>query len=378
MIYLDHCATTRAYDEVIDTIAQAMREDYLNPSALYKPAKDIKRKIDEAYNYIAQTLNCQPDELIFTSGATESINMAFKGLFYKYGKRLNKIIATSSDHDSSLDTLKYLKTQGADVVLLNPDENGFIDPAELESHLDDKTLLVSILHVNNETGVIQDTENLVKLIRDKSPDAFIHLDLVQAWGRMLLNLTEMNIDLASFSAHKIHGPKNTGLLYKRTGIFPDALIHGGGQQDAWRSGTEDYPNLAGLAKAVEIQTNNFDSHKEQVKRLREILIPGLENLGAVVNFPDSIEEIVSISFPGQRAETILHMLEYEDVYVATSSACNAKSGEISHVLKAMKMNDEQARGTIRISLDASNTEEEMHETIAIFDKVITQLKDWGF
>lgn len=378
MIYLDHAATTKPHKEVIEAMTTAMREDYFNPAALYKPAKDISRKIETAYGLIAQSLNTDAEELVFTSGATEATNMAIKGMFYKYGERLNKIIASSADHDATLSTLKYLERQGAEVVLLNPRKDGSLDLNELESHLDDKTLLVSILDVNNETGVVQDMENISAIVRRKAPQAFIHADLVQSWGRLKLNLKEMDIDLASFSGHKIHGPKSTGLLYVREGVYPDALIHGGGQQNGLRSGTEDFPLLMGLAQAAHLLETKFEANKSQVKKLRKILVPGLVSLGATINFPGAVDEILSISFPGQRAETVLHMLEAEGLFVATSSACNAKSGEISHVLKALNMDNKQAEGTIRISLDASNTEEEMHEAVRIFTSVIEQLKDWGF
>ena len=377
MPYFDHAASTKPYDAVVDLISETMKNDFYNPASLYKPAKDLSRKMAAAYNNVANNLNCSATELIQTSGATESTNMAFKGLYSRYGHRLKKIIASSADHDASLNTLKYLKTKGAEVVLLDPDKNGLLNLSELEDVLDENTLLVSILYVNNETGVVQDLNKLSHIIRKNAPQAYIHADLVQALGKVKIDLKELDIDLASFSGHKIHGPKSSGLLYIRDKVYPEALIHGGGQQNGLRSGTEDWPLLSGLSLSVELACRNIDINNEKVWNLRQKLLPKLIELGAIVNFPNSIPQILSVSFPKYRAETLLHMLEANEIYLSTSSACNAKSSQISHVLQACKMNREQAEGTLRISLDQSNTEEEIDELIEVFRRIIKQMEDWG-
>ncbi|AVM42146.1 cysteine desulfurase family protein [Fastidiosipila sanguinis] len=377
MPYFDHAATTKPLDSVITTISKSMERDYYNPASLYDAAKDVEKKIKNAYIEIAKTLNCTPDELIQTSGATESTNMAFKGLFTKYGHRLNKIIASAADHDASLNTLKFLEAKGAEVVLLKPNKDGLLDLDELKSHLDSKTLLVSILHTNNETGVVQDLNAISKIVREHAEQAFIHADLVQSWGKVELNLNSLDIDLASFSGHKIHGPKSTGLLYIRSQTYPEALIHGGGQQNGWRSGTEDWPLLSGLTEAAKSIYTNFEENNTKVSELRDFLVPELKSLGATINFPNAIPHILSISFPKYRGETLLHMLASEGVYVSTSSACNAKSAAVSHVLTACNMDRKQAEGTLRISLDSSNTIEEAEELLKAMRKVIQQMIDWG-
>lgn len=376
MIYLDHAATTRPYPEVVETVCQAMGEDFWNPSSMYKPSREIARRMKDAMIRLAMGLGCEPDELIQTSCATEATNMALKGLFSRSGRRLNTIIATEADHDATLETLRYLEGQGARVILLKPTREGLIDPEELEKALDEKTLAVSILYVNNETGVCQPLETLTGLIRSKAPQAFIHADMVQAWGKLPLNLKRSGVDLASFSAHKIHGPKGVGLLYKSQKTMPDPLIHGGGQQRGWRSGTENWASLAGMAKASELQFLSFEERKAKVTDLSRKLREGLTELGAVLSFPDALPEITSASFPGLRGETLLHMLEDEEIYVSTSSACQSGSGAISHVLKACRMDKKKAQGTLRISVDAANTAEEIDTFLRVLRLKLDQLKAW--
>ena len=265
MIYLDHSATTKPYKEVCDTVCRALREDFWNPASMYRPAAAVAGKMKTAFASLASDLGCEPSELIQTSCATEASNMALKGLFSRYGTRLNTIIATEADHDATLSTLNYLEQHGARIILLKPLKNGLIDPDDLEHVLDERTLCVSLLWVNNETGVVQDLETLCKVIRRKAPECFIHADMVQAWGKIDFSLQDLDVDLASFSAHKIHGPKGTGLLYKRKKVIPDVLIHGGGQQNGWRSGTENWPLLAGMAKASAMQKESFARRKERVR-----------------------------------------------------------------------------------------------------------------
>lgn len=377
MIYLDHCATTKPCPEAVAAVTQAMTEDFWNPSSMYKPARGIARKMEAAFRSLAADLGCEPDELIQTSCATEASNMALKGLYSRYGSRLNTIIASEADHDATLATLKYLGQQGARIILLKPLKNGLLDPDDLAHVLDERSLCVSVLTVNNETGVKQDLAALNEVIRRKAPQCYIHADMVQAWGKCAFQLSKMDIDLASFSAHKIHGPKGVGLLYKRRKVTPDIFIHGGGQQHGWRSGTENWPLLAGMAAASSVQSKTFAARHEKVCRLHERLIRGLQETGAVISFPAAIEAIVSVSWPGLKAETLLHMLEEEEVYVSTSSACQAGSGAVSHVLKACRMDKKQAEGTLRLSLDAENTEDEIDRFLEILGRQLARLKTWG-
>ena len=376
MIYLDHAATTKAYPEVIQAMKKAMEEDYFNPASKYKAARAVEKKIKACYKDLAKLFNVKPEELIQTSGSSESTNTVFKGLYQRYHKRLNKIIVSKADHDASIETAKYLEEQGAEVVYLDVDRDGQIDKKQLAQALDENTLLVSILLVNNETGVIQDIDALSKLIRSRAKNAYIHADLTQAWGKLELDLSEMDIDFASFSAHKIHGPKGTGLLYKKEGVYLDPLIHGGGQQDNLRSGTENYPALLGMTIAAKKQAQDFSENRLKVQELNDYLSPKLEALGAIINFKEAVPEILSVSFPNYRAETLLNILEAHDIYLASSSACNAKNADISHVLKASKMDRLQAQGTIRISLDPSNTKDELAKLVEVLDEALETLKAW--
>lgn len=376
MIYLDHCATTRPYSEVVTAVSTATAADFWNPSSMYRPAKALDRRRQAALQSLASLLGCQAEELIQTSCATESTNMALKGLFARYGKRLDRIICCASDHDATLATCDYLATHGADIIRLKPRADGRIDPADLVDALNDRTLLVSILHVNNETGVVQDLETLVPLIREHAPKAFIHGDLVQSWGRIRFSLRRLDLDLASFSAHKIHGPKGVGLLYRKAKVLPDPLIHGGGQQKGWRSGTDNWPLLHGMQIAAEIQAESFVQRKAKVNAHRAYLSKELTKLGAVFNFTDTVAEICSVSFPGLRGETILHMLEEEEIYLSTASACQTGSGKVSHVLQACGVPLDRAQGTLRISLDALNTEAELEYLVQTLKAKLEQLRQW--
>lgn len=376
MIYLDHAATTKPYPEVTEAVRAAMAEDFYNPSSLYRPAKAVEKQEQRAFATLAETLGCEPEELVQTSSATEATNHALKGLFSRYGKRLNRIIATASDHDATLSTLTYLAAHGADVVLLTPGRDGLIDPAKLSSALTDKTLAVSLLLVNNESGVVQDFASLIPLIRERAPKAYVHADLVQAWGKMKVNLHALDVDLASFSAHKIHGPKGVGLLYHKKSVLPDPLIHGGGQQKGFRSGTDNWPLLSGMAVAAAGQDATLAERLEKILKSRTYLEIELQKLGGVVNFPGSVPAIMSVAFPGLKGETLVHMLEEQDIYLSTSSACHAGS-KASHVLRACKVPAEQAAGTLRISLDAENSREELETFVKTLSACIEQLKRWA-
>lgn len=376
MIYLDHSATSKMYPEVIDAVHRSMKEDFFNPASLYKSGKDLQRKMDDCFASLANILGCSAKELIQTSGATESINTALKGLYSWHGKRLNRFVALASDHDASLSCLKYLEKKGAEVILLKPNRDGSIPEDQLLESLTDKVLCVSLLYVNNESGILLDINRIVSLIRKHAPQAYIHGDFVQAWGKISFQLDQLDIDLASFSGHKIHGPKGVGLLYVRDGILLDPLIHGGGQQDGRRSGTDNLALLEGITIAAQIQKESFQARKEKVFALHEQLLSGLKELGAVENFPNAIPEIISISFPNLRGETLLHMLEENEIYLSTSSACQSRSARISHVLLACGVDRKQAEGSLRISISAENTEAEIQEFLEVLKQQVQLLNSW--
>lgn len=376
MIYLDHAATTKPYPEVLDVMRRSAEEEFFNPASAYKVAKDLGRSMQDAFRSLAEDLSCKPENLVHTSSATEATNHILKGLYGTYGKRLNHFVCLESDHDATLQTCKYLEQTGAKVSYIKPQRNGQILDEDLIQVLNDKTLCVSLLYVNNESGIVLDIDHLSSIIRQFAPNAFIHADLVQAWGKIPLALNQLDIDFASFSAHKIHGPKGSGLLYKRTHKTIDSLIHGGSQQGNWRAGTENLSTLKAMALASKIQCKTFADRKSKVKDYANIVKDTVLNLEGEINFPNSIPEILNVSFPGLRGETILHMLEAKEVYVSTSSACNAKSGTISHVLKACSIPQEVAQGSIRISLDATNTLDEIENFCMILEQEINTLRQW--
>jgi cysteine desulfurase len=377
VIYLDHTATTKPYPEVIETLAVAMKEDYYNPASMYQAGLKLARARKDLFNQLGEDLGCSGENLIQTSGATESTNMAFKGLYSKYGKRLNELVVLRSDHHATLETAKFLESQGAKVHYLEPDCQGHLPPERLLRVLNDRTLLVSLLYVNNESGTILNLPELVSLIRQNAPQAFIHGDLVQAWGKLPINLESMDLDLASFSGHKIHGPKSIGLLYRKDKCYPDPLIHGGGQQNNWRSGTEDYPLLKALTTASKLHVGSMEESRAIVKNYAEILHETVHKLGGKVNFPEALPEIQSISFPGMRGQTLMNMLEKAGALVSTSSACQARNAGVSHVLLAMGVDRKDAEGTLRISLDRTNTLEEIKTFCKILEDQVTLLRKWG-
>lgn len=377
MIYLDHTATTKPYPEVIKTLAETMGENYYNPASMYQAGLKIARARRNLFNQLGQDLGCTGENLIQTSGATESTNMAFKGLYSKYGKRLNELVVLRSDHHATLETAQFLESQGAKVHYLEPDRQGHLRPERLLRVLNDKTLLVSLLYVNNESGTILNLPELVSLIRQNAPQAFIHGDLVQAWGKLPINLEAMNLDLASFSGHKIHGPKSIGLLYRKDKCYPDALIHGGGQQNNWRSGTEDYPLLKALAVASKKHVGTMEESRPVLDNYVRILHETVRKLGGLINFPNALPEIQSIAFPGLRGQTLMNMLEKSGALVSTSSACQAKNTGVSHVLSAMGVDREEAEGTLRISLDRTNTLEEIKTFCKILEEQVNLLRKWG-
>lgn len=376
MIYLDHAATTKPYKEVTEVQALSMDEEFFNPSSSYKVAKDLARKITSEFQSLAQDLDCSPDELIHTSGATEASNHVIKGLFQQYGRRLNHFVCLASDHDCTLKPLESIESLGAQVSYLKPTKETKYDLEELSSVLNNKTLLVNILYVNNESGTLQAIEKICALIRERAANAFILGDFVQAWGKVEFSMRKIDVDFAIFSGHKIHGPKGNGLLYFRGKSLPTPLIHGGGQQNNMRSGTENLAGLRAMAMASRMQKESFTVRKARTQKFRDKLANHIERLGGIINFPHSIPEIMNVSFPGLRGETILHMLEAKEVFISTSSACQARSGRISHVLEAIAMPRIQAEGSIRISLDGSNTPEEIEKFCILLENEVTTLRQW--
>lgn len=373
-VYLDNSATTKPYDEVIEAVADTMKNYYGNPSSVHKLGFLAEQKLNESRDIIAQTLNCGREEIIFTSGGSESNNFLIRG-FIKEG---GHIITTKIEHPSVMNTFKELENNGIKVTYLSVNEYGKINLKELEESITKDTQIVSIMHVNNEIGTIQDLGEISKIIKEKSSRAKLHVDAVQSYGKFKIDVKKLGIDLLSASGHKIHGPRGVGFAYIRKGLVPKPLIFGGGQERNFRSGTENLPAIAGMAKAAEIIYSKREENFNKIKELKEYFIEKASNLqGIKINSPASEDFspfIVNISFIGVRSEVLLHLLEETGVYVSMASACSSKDTKDSHVLKSIGLKNEELRGTIRFSFDEYSNKEEVDYTIENLEKHLKFLR----
>lgn len=368
-IYLDNSATTKPYKEVIEVMGDAMEKYYGNPSSLHKIGIKAEKKLDECRQYIASTINANKDEIYFTSGASEGNNLIIKGI----PKSGNHVITTKFEHHSVLKVYEDLEKKGINVTYLDVDKDGMISLKQLEDSINKDTVLISIMFVNNEIGSIQDIEKIGKLIKEKSSRAKFHVDAVQAYGKFFINVKKMNIDILTTTGHKFHGPKGTGFLYLKKGIRPNSLIHGGSQESGLRAGTHNVPGIIALKKACEISCSNISENYENVLELKTYMINKLKEIDNIyINSPNDEKHspyILNITFKGVRAEVLLHMLEEDNIYVSTGSACTSKTNIASgsYVLKAIGLCDKDAEGGVRFSFSEDNTKEEI-------DIVINNLK----
>ncbi len=373
-VYLDNSATTRPYTEVVDEMASVLTDVYANPSSLHSLGKKAEDRINEARSYIAGTLSCTPGEIVFTGGGTESDNLAVIGIAETYKKNGNKIITQKTEHMAVLESMRYMEGMGFEVYYADVDKNGIVDADDVISHIDDKTILVSIMHVNSETGAVMPIEKIGAAVNHR--DCFFHVDAVQSYGKIPINPEKMGIDLLSISSHKIHGPNGVGALYVRKGVRLTPRIHGGKQEAGLRSGTENVAGIAGFHKAAQIKFDGMDASIEHIRSLKtsltEKLISQIDNV--VVNSPeDSIYCILNVSFPGLKSEVLLHVLETKGIYVSTGSACNSKK-KLSYVLKSMGIKDNVIDSAIRISLSEFNTQEEIDYTVNTLKKEVELLR----
>lgn len=376
-VYFDNSATTKPYKEVVQAVADTMENCYGNASSAHGLGLEAERKLNEARGIIAKTINCSSNDIIFTSGGSESNNFLIRG-FVREGAH---IITTGIEHPSVLNTCIELHNKGLEITYLKTDSRGKIDLNELENSIDKDTQLVSIMHVNNEIGIIQDLETIGKIIKEKSSRAKFHVDGVQSYGKLNIDVQKFNIDLFSASGHKIHGPKGIGFAYIRKGLVPKPLIFGGGQERTFRSGTENLPGIAGFAKAAEIITGNMQENYEKIEELKEYFMGQLNSFDKMkINSGVGAEYspyVLSVSFEGVKGEVLLHALEADGIYVSTGSACSARSHHESHVLKAIGLRPEQIRGTIRFSFSEQNTKEEVDYTIRSLNKNLKFLRRLG-
>lgn len=373
-VYLDNSATTKPYDEVIEAVADTMKNYYGNPSSAHVLGMRAEQKLNESRDIIAKTLNCTRDEIIFTSGGSESNNFLIKG-FVKEGGHL---ITSRIEHPSVINTCKELEAMGVKVTYLDVNEQGRIDIDQLKSSITSDTMLVTLMHVNNEIGTVEDIEAIGNIIKDKSNRAKFHVDAVQSYGKFKIDVKKAKIDLLSASGHKIHGPRGIGFSYLRKGLVPKALIAGGGQEKNFRSGTENLPGIVGFAKAADIMYKNLEENFNKVQGLKAYFVDKLSSLPKLrINSNSSSDfspYVLSVSFIGIRSEVLLHALEDKGIYVSTGSACHSKDTKDSHVLRAIGLRDEEIKGTIRFSFNEDNTTEEIDYVMEQLEKSLKFLR----
>jgi len=372
-IYLDNSSTTRQYEEVTSLMAEVASKYYGNPSSLHTKGIEAERLVSGARETIASLLGAQPSEIYFTSGGTESNNLAIVGYLDANPRKGKHVITTKTEHPSVLEVFRHLESRGYIVDYLDVDESGRIIHGQLEQKIRPDTALISIILVNNETGTIQDM-NRISSIRDAlNPQAVIHADAVQAFGKIKLAPAKSGIGLMSFSSHKIHGPKGVGALYVSKGLKINPLFYGGGQETLLRSGTENVPGIAGFGLAAKMTIEGIDENYQKAARLKQLLVDGLasSDIEHRVNSPDdALPYIINISFRNVRAEVLLHHLEQRGIFVSTGSACSSHKKNRSHVLTAMNVDPAMIDGALRFSLSHLNTEEDIRLTLDALKDII--------
>lgn len=372
--YLDNSATTRCMEPVAELVSQLMTKSYGNPSSMHLKGVEAERYMKEAKMTLGRLLKVSEKELFFTSGGTESNNLALIGCAMANARRGNHLITTMVEHPSVSKPMKYLEEQGFRVTYLPVDEKGVVSLEALEEAICRDTILVSTMFVNNEVGAVMPIEKIAQLIRRKKPDIIYHVDAIQAFGKFRIFPKKMGIDLLSVSGHKIHGPKGVGLLYvnENVRIFP--ILFGGEQQRGLRSGTENVPGVAGLAKAAELCYTDFESKIERLYGLKRQFVEGVRQLPMVqVNGPcdeTGAPHIVSVSFAGIRSEVLLHALEDRGVYASAGSACSAHKRTTSATLSAMKLDKNLLDSTLRFSFSMETTEEEIAYCIQVLSEIL--------
>ena len=376
--YFDNAATTRCCDGAKARIIQALSEDYGNPSSLHVRGMEAENQIRKAREQIGRTLKCKESELIFTSGGTESNNLAILGAAMANRRRGMHLITTEVEHPAVSSPMKFLEEQGFTVTRLKVDRDGLVSREELEHAIRPDTILVSVMYVNNEIGAVEPVEEAARVIHSRNPETLFHVDAIQAYGKYMIYPGRTGIDLMSVSGHKIHGPKGVGFLYvkEKTRIIP--VMYGGGQQKNMRSGTENVPGIAGLGQAAQEAYEDFSGKQAYLYGLKERFLAGLAGLEwAHVNGRtgrDSAPHIISLSVDGVRSEVLLHGLEDKEIYVSAGSACASNKPAPSSTLQAIHVKREYLDSTIRISFCRENTPEEVDECLDVLKSLVPVLQ----
>ncbi len=374
-VYMDHAATTPVDSRVVEAMEPYFSDKYGNPSSLYTAGLEAREAVEDARGRVARLLNGAPEGIIFTSGGTESNNLALKGVAFANRKKGRHIITTKIEHHAVLEPCEWLAKQGFEITYLPVDEHGLVKPESLEEALRDDTILVSIMHANNEIGTIEPIEELAGIVKDHG--AYFHTDAVQTYGKIPVDVQKMNVDLLSLSSHKIYGPKGVGALYVRRGVRMDPLLHGGGHEFRKRSGTENVPGIVGLGKAAEIAEKEMDRDAKKLTRLRDRLIKGalaIENSRLNGHPEKRLPNNANFVFLFVEGESLILELDFYGIAANTGSACSSKTLEPSHVLSAIGLKPEETHGSLRLTLGRQNTKEEVDYVLEVLPKVVGRLR----
>ena len=377
-IYFDKSATTRVFDSVRDIMTETMTADYGNTSSLHTKGVEAEQYVREARAEIAKSLRVKEKEIIFTSGGTESNNLAILGTALANRRSGNHIITSCIEHASVYNTTAFLEEQGFRVTYLPVDHNGHVSPEDLRAAICDDTILVSIMYVNNEMGAVEPIAKLAQVLRETKPQAYFHADAIQAYGKYVIRPKKEGIDLLSVSGHKIHGPKGVGFLYVDERVKIRPILFGGGQQMGMRSGTENVPGCAGLGAAAKEIYRDHEAKVDHLYALKDRFVSGLHELEGVtvhgLTGRDSAPQIVSAGFEGIRAEVLLHALEEKGIYVSSGSACSSNHPGISGTLRGIGVKESLLDSTLRFSFGVFNTEDEVDECLRVLKELLPLLR----
>lgn len=376
--YFDNSATTRCCPEAAEIMMRTLTEDFGNPSAMHRKGVEAERYVREAAETIAALLKIQPKEILFTSGGTESDNLALIGGAFANQRAGKHIITTSVEHPAVENPAAFLEEQGFEVTRLPVDHRGVVRLDALTQALREDTILVSVMMVNNETGAVMPISEIAEIVHRKNPRILFHVDAIQGFGKYRIFPSRMGIDLLSVSGHKFHGPKGVGFLYIRSGVKVRPMILGGGQQNGMRSGTDNVPGIAGMAAAAEKVCTDMEKKTEHLRCLKKRMAEGLQEIPEVRINGMALEEgaphILSVTVPGVRSEVLLHALEEKSIYISAGSACSSHKRRPSAVLTAMGLPKADIESTVRISFSEENTMEEVDYALQSFGEIVPLLR----
>lgn len=375
-VYLDHNATTPVHPDVLQAMLPYYKDKFGNPSSVHQSGRDAKDALEQSRETVAKLINAAPSEIYFTSGGTESDNLALKGTALAQRNKGKHIITSQTEHPAVLESCKFLKKEGYEITYLSVDKYGFVDPDDLRKSIRKDTILVSIMHANNETGLIQPIDELSRISKDNG--AHFHSDAVQSYGKLPIDVQKLPADMLSISAHKIYGPKGVGAIYIRKGTRITSMAHGGHHERSRRAGTENIPGVVGLAKAAEVASKDMEKLDRNLKSLTDSFFKKLSKKIPDVfsnGHPEKrLSSTMNVSFKGVEGESIILSLDMKGVAVASGSACTSGALEPSHVLSAMGIDPALAQSSIRFSFGRDNTMEDVNYVVDVLPEIIARLR----